>query len=103
MDSHDKAIGEIVEGATDILNVQKDIDKLKIVNKNNRKILNISKYLGHVAKEVYAYDKNSGINLIKISCDILDALDECHNVSEEAQKRVDLWLDKIEGKRSETL
>ena len=99
MDNKDKVISGMVESANDILSVQKDLDKLKMVSRNNRKILNISKYLGDIATEVYTYDQPSGIKLIEISCSILNALDGCYDVSKQAQKRVDLWLDKIEGNR----
>lgn len=103
MSNHDKVIGDMVEGANDMLSVQKNLARAKRVSKNNKKILHISKSLGEVSKEVYLYDQRSATKLIRLACDILKTLDGTSEVLKDFQEKAELGLAKIEGKRNGTL
>lgn len=99
MNKHDKVIGDMVEGANDILDVTKNLARAKRVSSNNKKILDIAKSLGEVSKEVYLYDQRSATKLIRMACDILKTLDETSEAWKEFQEKAELGLTKIEGKR----
>lgn len=103
MDNHDKAIKDIIVGVNGmkinmLSKVRADSLQLKRTLDDIKEIVEISRSVGEVSKNVHQYDEESAMILVRQARSLLDTVSLMQVKYDELLEKFKLHTDDLEGK-----